>query len=204
MGALTESSACELAAAIRDRRVSARDVVEAHIQRHQLLAPRINALAAERFERAREEAAAADRQIAGAGADETLPPLLGVPFTVKESIALQGMPQWARLVMRRDFRAVKTAPPVQRLIDAGAIPLGVTNTSELSLWIESTNRGYGCTNNPYDPGRTAGGTSGGEGAAVGSGASPFGVGSDIGGSIRRPALFCGGFCPKPPAGVVPN
>ena len=122
MGALTESSACELAAAIRDRRVSARDVVEAHIQRHQLLAPRINALAAERFERAREEAAAADRQIAGAGADETLPPLLGVPFTVKESIALRGMPQSTGLTLRRDFRATETAPPVQRLIDAGAIP----------------------------------------------------------------------------------
>jgi fatty acid amide hydrolase 2 len=204
MGALTESSASELAAAIRDRRVSARDVVEAHIQRHQLLAPRINALAAERFEQAREEAAAADSRIAAAAAEETLPPLLGVPFTVKESIALRGMPQSTGLVMRREFRAAETAPPVQRLIDAGAIPLGVTNTSELSLWIESTNRVYGCTNNPYDPGRTAGGSSGGEGAAVGSGASPFGVGSDIGGSIRLPAFFCGVFGHKPSPGLVPN
>ena len=114
------------------------------------------------------------------------------------------MPQSTGLVMRRDFRAVETAPPVQRLIDAGAIPLGVTNTSELSLWIESTNQVYGCTNNPYDPDRTAGGSSGGEGAAVGSGASPFGVGSDIGGSIRVPAFFCGVFGHKPSPGLVPN
>ena len=127
-----------------------------------------------------------------------------MPFTVKESIALRGMPQSTGLVMRRDFRATETAPPVQRLIDAGAIPLGVTNTSELSLWIESTNRVYGCTNNPYDPARTAGGSSGGEGAAVGSGASPFGVGSDIGGSIRVPAFFCGVFGHKPSPGLVPN
>ena len=148
MGTLTESSASELAAAIRDQRVTARDVVEAHIQRHQMLAPHINALAAERFDQARAEAAAADGRIAAAGADETLPPLLGVPFTVKESIALRGMPQSTGLVARREFRATDTAPPVQRLIDAGAIPLGVTNTSELSLWIESTNRLYGCTNNP--------------------------------------------------------
>lgn len=204
MGALTESSASELATAIRGRQVSARDVVEAHIQRHQRLASRINALAAERFEQARAEADEADRRIASAGPDETLPPLLGVPFTVKESIALCGMPQSTGLVMRREFRAQDTAPPVQRLIEAGAIPLGVTNTSELALWIESTNRLYGCTNNPYDPARTAGGSSGGEGAAVGSGASPFGVGSDIGGSIRVPAFFCGVFGHKPSPGLVPN
>ena len=93
---------------------------------------------------------------------------------------------------------------MQRLIDAGAIPLGVTNTSELSLWIESFNRLYGSTRNPYDAARAAGGSSGGEGAAVGSGGSPFGVGSDIGGSIRVPAFFCGVFGHKPSPGLVPN
>lgn len=204
MSVLTERSASELAAAIRRREVSAGDVVEAHIERHERLAPRINALAAERFALARQEAAAADRRIAAAGPDDALAPLLGVPFTVKESIALRGMPQSCGLVARRDYSAPETAPPVQRLIDAGAIPLGVTNTSELALWIESTNRLYGRTNNPYDAARTAGGSSGGEGAAVGSGASPFGVGSDIGGSIRVPAFFCGVFGHKPSPGLVPN
>ncbi len=93
---------------------------------------------------------------------------------------------------------------MKRLIDAGAIPLGVTNTSELTLWIESENPLYGRTNNPYDLSRTAGGSSGGEGAAVGSGGSPFGVGADIGGSIRVPALFCGVFGHKPSAGLDPE
>ena len=82
--------------------------------------------------------------------EDTLPPLLGVPFTVKESIALAGMPQSGGLVARRGYRSPPSAAPVQRLIDAGAIPLGVTNTSELSLWIESFNRLYGSTRNPYD------------------------------------------------------
>jgi fatty acid amide hydrolase 2 len=107
-------------------------------------------------------------------------------------------------VARGEHRAPSSAPTVQRLLDAGAIALGVTNTSELTLWIESANRLYGRTANPYDPSRTAGGSSGGEGAAVGSGASPFGLASDIGGSIRIPALFCGVFGHKPSAGLVPN
>ncbi len=204
MSALIERSAMQLAAAIRRQEATASAVVEAHIERHRRVAPQINALVAERFEQAREEAAAADARIAAAAPDGALPPLLGVPFTVKESIAVRGMPQSTGLTLRRDYRATETAPPIRRLIDAGAIPLGVTNTSELALWIESANRLYGCTNNPYDAGRTAGGSSGGEGAAVGSGASPFGIGSDIGGSIRVPAFFCGVFGHKPSPGLVPN
>jgi fatty acid amide hydrolase 2 len=114
------------------------------------------------------------------------------------------MPLSAGLVARRDYRALESASAVQRLIDAGAIPLGVTNTSELTLWIESDNRVYGRTNNPYDSSRTAGGSSGGEGAAVGCGGSPFGLASDIAGSIRIPGLFCGVFGHKPSSGLVPN
>jgi fatty acid amide hydrolase 2 len=202
MRPITERSAVELARAIRERELSAADVVEAHIELHERWAPAINALAADRFEAARAEAAAADRAIQAGG--DGVPPLLGVPFTVKESIALQGMPNAAGVVARRDHRATTTAPTAQRLIDAGAIPLGVTNTSELTLWIESSNRLYGRTSTPYDRARTAGGSSGGEGAAVGCGGSPFGLGSDIAGSIRIPAFFCGVFGHKPSAGVVPN
>jgi fatty acid amide hydrolase 2 len=93
---------------------------------------------------------------------------------------------------------------VARLREAGAIPLAVTNTSELTLAIESANHLYGRTNNPYDRSRTAGGSSGGEGAAVGSGGAPFGLASDIAGSIRIPAFFCGVFGHKPSRGLVPN
>ena len=141
--------------------------------------PRTNALACDRFADALADAEAADERIAAAGPDDALPPFLGVPCTIKESIALRGMPNCAGMVALRDRRSETTAPAAQRLIDAGFIPLGVTNTSELTMWIESVNRVYGRTRNAYDPRRTAGGSSGGEGAAVGSGGSPVGLGSDI-------------------------
>jgi fatty acid amide hydrolase 2 len=201
---LTERSALALARAIRDREVSAREVVEAHIAVLERVAPRINAVAMDRFGDARSEADAADRLLAAGREGDEVPALLGVPFTVKESIAVRGMPSSAGLIARRDQRSPASAPVVQRLLDAGAIPLGVTNTSELTLWIESYNPLYGRTSNAYDPTRTAGGSSGGEGAAVGSGGSPFGLASDIGGSIRIPAQFNGVFGHKPSTGAVPN
>jgi fatty acid amide hydrolase 2 len=208
MPALRQRSAVELAAAIRRREVAAVDVLEAHLEVLQRAAPRLNALVADRFELARQQARAIDHRVAGASlrgaAVDGDQPLLGVPFTVKESIALEGMPHSAGLVARRERRAQQTAPAVKRLMEAGAIPVGVTNTSELTLWLESENPVYGRTSNPYDPTRTAGGSSGGEGAAVGSGGSVFGVAADIGGSIRVPALFCGVFGHKPSAGLVPN
>jgi fatty acid amide hydrolase 2 len=201
---VTERSALALARAIRSRELTAADVVDAHIKVHERFAPRINAIAADRFEAARAEARAADQLVAGSADASDLPPLLGVPFTVKETIAVRGMPLSGGVPARRDERAAENAPAVARLVGAGAIPLGVTNVSELTLWIESENRVYGRTNNPYDPSRTAGGSSGGEGAAVGCGGSPFGLASDIAGSIRIPALFCGVFGHKPSGGVVPN
>src|SRR3984893_18763608 len=170
-GAITERSAIELAVAIRRGELSAAEVVDAHIERHLRMASRIHAIAADRYELARIEAAEADRELAEAPPGVEWPPLLGVPFTVKESLELRGMPNSAGLLARRCVRAQQSAPAVQRLLDAGAIALGVTNTSELTLWIESENRVYGRTSNPYDPTRTAGGSSGGEGAAVGSGGS---------------------------------
>jgi fatty acid amide hydrolase 2 len=202
--ALTHRSAIALAAAIRTGELSAQDVVAAHVTRLRSVAPRINAVVAERFDDALRDAADADARVRAARDPRALPPLLGVPFTVKESISVAGMPNAVGVVARRAFRAPTSAPSVQRLRDAGAIPLGVTNTSELTLWIESENRLYGRTNNPYDPTRTAGGSSGGEAAAVGAGGSPFGIGSDIAGSIRIPALFCGVFGHKPTPGIVPN
>jgi fatty acid amide hydrolase 2 len=201
---ITERSAVQLASAIRTGELSAREVVGAHIERLRGGAQRVNALAAERFDAALAEADVADVRLAAATDPRELPPLLGVPFTVKESISVAGMPNAAGLIARAEHRAERDAPSVARLRSAGAIALGVTNTSELTLWIESDNRLYGRTNNPYDITRTAGGSSGGEGAAVGSGGSPFGLASDIAGSIRIPALFCGVFGHKPSSGLVPN
>lgn len=201
---LTHRSAVALAAAIRAGEVSARDVVEAHIARIERVQPRLNAIVADRFDAARAEADAADRRVAEAAPDEELPPLLGVPCTVKESWALRCMPNTAGLIARQSTPADGTAPVVARVMEAGAIPLGVTNTSEMCMWIESENRLYGRTRNAYDPARTAGGSSGGEGSIVGAGASPFGVASDIGGSIRLPSFFNGVFGHKPGLGVAPT
>jgi fatty acid amide hydrolase 2 len=198
---LTTASATALAAAIRDGRTTARDVVEAHLAVLRRVNPTVNAVVAARVAEARAEADAADAKVAAGG---ELPPLLGVPCTVKEAIAVAGMPNTAGVVSRRGATAADSAPVVQRLVDAGAIVLGVTNTSELCLWVEAENRLYGRTRNPYDPTRTAGGSSGGEGAAIGSGASPIGLGSDIGGSIRVPAFCCGVFGHKPSVGLVPD
>jgi fatty acid amide hydrolase 2 len=183
--------------------VSARDVVEAHVELLEHVNPRINAVVVPRFDAARSEADAADELIANGGPGDSLPPLLGVPCTIKESIGIEGMPNCAGVVARRDRACSRTATIARRIIDAGAIPLGLTNTSELTLWVETENRVYGRTSNPYDPSRTAGGSSGGEGAAISSGASPIGLGSDLGGSIRVPAFFNGIFGHKPSRGLVP-
>jgi fatty acid amide hydrolase 2 len=202
---MRQTSARGLATAIREGRTTSTAVVHAHVKRL-CRAADLHALVAERFEAAYEEAAEADRRVAATAPEKrgTLPPLLGVPCTIKESIAVAGMPNCAGVVHRRGVRAERSAPVVERLLGAGAIPLGVTNTSELTMWIESENRVYGRTRNAYDPSRSAGGSSGGEGAAVGCGGSPFGLGSDMGGSIRLPAFFNGVLGHKPTPGLVPN
>lgn len=202
---LLTSSALELAGAIRSGEFTSTAVVQAHVGRLKAAAPKTNAVVFDRYQAALDEAEAVDRLIAEAGGStDDLPPLLGVPCTIKESFELVGMPNSAGAVHRKDIRSTTTAPPVQRLIDAGAIPLGVTNISELTLWIESDNRVYGRASCAYDSRRIAGGSSGGEGVAVGSGGSPFGLGSDIAGSIRVPAFFNGVFGHKPSHGVIPN
>jgi fatty acid amide hydrolase 2 len=194
-------SAAELARRIRARQLSSHEVVGAHIRHVEQVNPHLNALVAQRFEEALRDATRADQQVA---AGEALGPLHGVPCSIKEAFALRGMPHSSGLVSRKHRRAEEDAPTVARLRAAGAIPLGVSNVSELCMWMESNNRVYGRTNNPYDAGRTAGGSSGGEGAIVGAGGAPFGLGSDIGGSIRMPAFFNGVFGHKPSPGLVPN
>ena len=200
---LTERSATALAAAIRSGEVSSREVIEAHIEVLGRVNPRINAVVIERFEAARAKADAADARVAQASEDDPLPPLLGVPCTIKESVEVEGLPSSAGVVAQRGRRSERTAPAARRLLDAGAIPLGLTNVSELTMWVETENRLYGRTSNPYDRSRTAGGSSGGEGATIGAGGSPIGIGSDLGGSIRLPAFFNGVFGHKPSLGLVP-
>lgn len=202
-GDLLRTSAFELAARIRRREVTSRAVVEAHIAQAGRVNPELNIIVRDRFDEARREADEADARVARSSAVD-LPPLHGVPCTVKECFELTGMPNSSGLWARRNLIARKDATAVARLRAAGAIPLGVTNVSELCMWMETVNKVYGRTRNPYDSMRTVGGSSGGEGASVASGCAPFGIGSDVGGSIRMPAFFNGVFGHKPTGGLVPN
>lgn len=203
MNPLLSLSGLRLAGMIRGRDVTSLEVVEAHINQIQKVNPTINALVKDRFNEARHEAKMADKRIKSSPT-EKLPPFYGVPCTVKESFGLEGMPNTSGLVARKGIIAKHDATAVARLRKAGAIPLGVTNVSELCMWMESDNRVYGRSNNPYNTNRTTGGSSGGEGAVIGAGGSPFGLGSDIGGSIRLPSFFNGIFGHKPTGGLVPN
>ena len=203
MNPLLTHSAVRLARMVRAGEISSRDLVDAHIDRIARVNPKLNAMVCDRFDRAREEAKVADEARRTTAVDE-LPPFHGVPCTIKEAFALTGMPNCAGLAARKSHRATKDATAVARVRKAGAIPMGVTNVSELCMWMESSNTVYGRTSNPYDHGRTSGGSSGGEGAIIGAGGSPFGIGSDVGGSIRMPAFFNGIFGHKPTGGLVPN
>ncbi len=202
---MLRTSATELALRMHARDLSPVEVVRAHIERIEAVNPQINALVERRYDAALHDAERAERRIAGhrAGRDEPLPPLLGVPCTIKSAFAVEGMPWNAGLAARRRIVAREDGLTVARLRSAGAIPMGLTNVPEGLMWFETYNALYGRTGNPYDPGRTAGGSSGGEGAVVGSGGSPFGLGSDVAGSIRLPAFFCGVFGHKPSGGRVP-
>ncbi len=205
MDELLMLSATQLARMIRTRTVSSREVVQCHIEHIRRVNPTLNAVVASRFDAAAEEAKAADKKLAGRRSGKNrIPPFLGVPFTVKESFAVSGMPNTAGLVSRKNHICTTDAEAVARLKAAGAIVLGVTNVSELCMWVESNNRVYGLSKNPYNPYRIVGGSSGGEGAIIGAGGSPFGLASDIAGSIRLPAFFNGVFGHKPTGGSVPT
>ena len=201
-----DASALELSAALRAGKLSATELVRGHIRRIEAWNPALNAVVAERFEAAMDDARRVDERLARArsqGGDDDLPPLLGVPFTSKEFMAARGMPHTGGMVGRRHVRANRDSLVISRLKEAGAILLGMTNAPEGGLSTETYNRVYGRTKNPWDRRRTAGGSSGGEGATVGAGLAPFGVGSDLGGSIRIPAAFCGCVGHKPSGGLVP-
>lgn len=193
----TAWSATEIARRIRAGELSAVEAVEAHIQRIEAVNPALNAVVVPLFDQARKEAAAAD---AARARGEALGPLHGVPITIKECHHVAGTCSTAGLEGQRSHRAEADAPTVRRLRDAGAIVLGKTNVPQLMLYMETDNPVYGRTNHPENPDRSPGGSSGGEGAIIAAGGSPLGLGSDIGGSIRVPAHFCGIAGLKPTSG----
>jgi fatty acid amide hydrolase 2 len=189
MNELLKSSALELAAIIKKKQASPSEVLEAHIARIEEVNPKLNALVEQDYARARETAEAQTEILAKS--TEDLPPFFGVPMTVKEMFAYEGLRRTGGSIHHRQDVSDFDATILARLRMAGAIPMGTTNVPELGFWFETNNPVYGRTNNPYNTSRTCGGSSGGEGALIGAGASPMGIGSDIGGSIRMPAFFCG-------------
>ena len=201
MTELTYKSAAQLASMIRDKKTSSAEVVDAHIARIEAVNPAINAVVQLLADSARADAVKADAALAKG---EETGPLHGVPFTVKDSIGIEGVVSTAGTKGRTNYVASADSTVVSRLRAAGAIPLAATNVPELCLGAETDNFVYGRTNNPYDLARTTGGSSGGEAALIASGGSPIGLGSDVGGSIRQPAHYCGIAGIKPTSGRVPS
>jgi fatty acid amide hydrolase len=191
----------ELAASIARGTVSAREAVEAYIARVEEVNGALNAVVVKRYDEARAEADAIDRRRAGG---ETLPPLAGVPITVKECLGLAGTAATFGLPGRSAARSTTDDPYVASLRSAGAIVIAKTNVAQLLVYGESDNPVYGRTNNPWNLERSCGGSSGGEGAILGAGASALGLGTDIGGSVRIPAAFCGISSLRPTAGRCPD
>lgn len=181
--------------------ISAVDLVQSHLAQIQRLNRQLNAFVQLRAEDALREAAGADKAVSRQASN--LGPLHGVPISIKSSIDVAGMRCEAGTKLREGHVANQDAPLVARLRKAGAIILGMTNTPELLMAWETDNLLYGRTNNPWDLSRTAGGSSGGEAAAIASGCSAGGVGSDGGGSIRVPAHFSGICGLKPTPGRIP-
>ena len=196
-----QNTATQIAADIRNKKVTSRQVVEAHLQRIAEVNPKINAIVRVLAD---EALAGADLADAAVRAGKKLGPLHGVPMTVKENIDIAGYPTTQGVPALADAIPPADSPTVERIKAAGAIVIGRTNLPDLGLRIHTDSTLYGRTKNPWKSDRTAGGSSGGEGAALASGMSPLGLGNDIGGSLRNPAHCCGIASIKPTQGVVPD
>lgn len=187
----------EVAALVAHGELSALEATEQSIARIEAVNPKINAVVARRYDEARAEARALDARRARG---EPLGALAGVPVTVKECLDVAGMPSTFGVLARKDHRASADDVHVARLKAAGAIVVAKTNVAQLLGYVESDNPVYGRTSNPWNPARIAGGSSGGEGAIIAASGTALGLGTDIGGSVRYPAAFCGVASMKPTAG----
>lgn len=200
-GEIWRKGALEIAAEIADGNISSREVVSAHLDRIAEVNGSVNAIVrtlGDEALRMADDADAARRNGHELGA------LHGVPFTIKDNIDVAGQPTTNGLPIFAEAIAPHDAPVVERMKAAGAIPIGRTNLPDLGLRIHTDSTLYGRTKNPWKSDRTAGGSSGGEAAALATGMSPIGLGNDIGGSLRNPAHACGIASIKPSLGVIPD
>ena len=194
-------SASDLAAAIRSRQISSRELLELYLDRVERLNPPINAVVTLDADRARAAAGAAD---AALDRGDDVGPLHGLPVTIKDAIETEGIRSTGGAVELSDHVPARDAPAVARLKAAGAIVFGKTNAPRWSGDIETFNEIFGGSSNPWNVGHITGGSSGGSAAAVAAGLTSFELGTDIGGSVRIPSHCCGVFGLKPSFGVVPQ
>ncbi|ETN61596.1 amidase [Anopheles darlingi] len=198
-------SAVELAQKIRTSQVTCYEVVSAFIDRLNEVNPLVNAVMDGPFLDALDEARLIDQRLKQGlidAAELKAKPFLGVPFTTKDSTAVKDRLHTLGITARRTVRANADAECVRLMKEAGAIIIATTSIPEINRWQETRNNIIGQTNNPYDNRRTVGGSSGGEGALLAACATPVGLGTDIGGSIRMPAFYCGVYGHKPTTGIV--
>jgi Asp-tRNA(Asn)/Glu-tRNA(Gln) amidotransferase A subunit family amidase len=198
MNGLTVLPAVELLSMLRQGKVSPPELADEYIQQIERLNPQLKALVDFDAERVRAQARALENAGGARG------PLFGLPITIKASIATAGHRCETGSLLHRGHTPQHNAVVVERLKQAGALILGTTNCPEFLMAYESDNRLYGATANPWDIERTAGGSSGGEAAAIAAGLSACGIGSDSGGSVRQPAHFTGICSLKPTPGRVPT
>ena len=195
------ASASALTRRIRARELSAVEVVEMHLARIDAVNPSLNAVVTRCDARALERAKQADVLLAKG---QTLGPLHGLPMTIKDAFDTAEVRSTGGTQGRANYIPSQNATAVERLLSAGAILMGKTNTPELTLFYDTDNVLFGKTFNPYDLSLSPGGSSGGSAAIVAAGGSPLDLGSDTGGSIRLPAHFCGVAGIKPTAGRIPR
>jgi amidase len=194
-------SAREMASLLRSRQLSAREVMAAHLARIERLNPKLNAIVAKlEDDRCLALADAADRRLAQG---EDVGPLHGLPIAFKDLESAVGFPCTLGSPIFRDFFPPEDTVLVERLRKAGVLPIGKTNVPEFGMGSHTYNRVYGTTFNPYDVTRSAGGSSGGAGAALAAGLLPIADGSDLGGSLRNPANFNNIVALRPTVGLVP-
>src|SRR5215207_472077 len=197
--ALNEVSAGELASLVARREVGARELVAHFQERIERLNPAINAVCTVN-PNALAEGEACDRRLQSG---ERPRPLEGVPFVAKDNLDTKGLRTTFGSLLCANYVPEQDAIAVERLRAAGAVLIGKTNTPEFASHVNTTNRLFGPTRNPFDLNVTAGGSSGGTGAALAAGMAPIGLGTDLGGSIRVPSSFCGTIGIRPAPGRVP-
>lgn len=198
MSDLLTQPAVDLLALLASKKISTLELAEHHIERIEQLNPVLNALIDFDPDRVRQQARALDNTAKPFG------PLHGLPLTIKSSISVANHLGETGSLFHRGRRSTEDAETVKRLRNAGALILGTTNCPEFLMAYETDNRLYGRTSNPWDLTRTAGGSSGGESAAIAAGLSAGGLGSDGGGSVREPAHFTGICAMKPTPGRIPT